>query len=257
MSVVAAVEQEDLTAEHRDAAALATMAGHALLELREGRSVGRELGAAGTGWPINSWSRSSIASTPRTTSAPRRARARLGKRSPLDNRSPRRHPRVPANPAAPTGPSTSPWRSEASPSSVPSRSPPSTSPSRPLPARAGPVRPGRPAPGGRQREPPARGGLRGGGCDRRHHDPHGPGRRDRRRHHGAGGHLHPRRRPVRVGFVLPRGRGRGDRPAHLAPERRPAALWRPRCLAAGSDGVPPRTADAVLAVTTQDYRPYY
>ena len=35
MSVVGAVEQEDLTAEHRDAAALATMAGHALLELRE------------------------------------------------------------------------------------------------------------------------------------------------------------------------------------------------------------------------------
>jgi len=47
MGAVAAVEQEDLTAEHRDAAALATMAGQALLELREGRSVGRELGAAG------------------------------------------------------------------------------------------------------------------------------------------------------------------------------------------------------------------
>jgi 3'(2'), 5'-bisphosphate nucleotidase len=37
----------DLTAEHRDAAALATMAGRALLELREGPSAGRGVGAAG------------------------------------------------------------------------------------------------------------------------------------------------------------------------------------------------------------------
>jgi 3'(2'), 5'-bisphosphate nucleotidase len=37
----------DLTAEHHDAAALATMAGRALLELREGPSAGRDVGAAG------------------------------------------------------------------------------------------------------------------------------------------------------------------------------------------------------------------
>jgi 3'(2'), 5'-bisphosphate nucleotidase len=37
----------DLTAEHRDAAALATMAGRALLALREGPAAGKSLGAAG------------------------------------------------------------------------------------------------------------------------------------------------------------------------------------------------------------------
>ena len=37
----------DLTAEHRDAAALATMAGRALLELRDGPAAGRGVGAAG------------------------------------------------------------------------------------------------------------------------------------------------------------------------------------------------------------------
>jgi 3'(2'), 5'-bisphosphate nucleotidase len=37
----------DLTTEHRDAAALATMAGRALLELREGPSAGRDVGTAG------------------------------------------------------------------------------------------------------------------------------------------------------------------------------------------------------------------
>jgi 3'(2'), 5'-bisphosphate nucleotidase len=47
MDVVATVDQQDLTAEHRDAAALATMAGLALLELREGPSAGRGVGAAG------------------------------------------------------------------------------------------------------------------------------------------------------------------------------------------------------------------
>jgi 3'(2'), 5'-bisphosphate nucleotidase len=44
---VAVVEQPDLTAEHRDAAALATMAGQALLELRSAPSSGRDIGAAG------------------------------------------------------------------------------------------------------------------------------------------------------------------------------------------------------------------
>jgi 3'(2'), 5'-bisphosphate nucleotidase len=44
---VAAVEQQDLTAEHRDAATLATMAGQALLELRAGPPASRDLGAAG------------------------------------------------------------------------------------------------------------------------------------------------------------------------------------------------------------------
>ena len=45
---MATVEQEDLTAEHRDAAALATMAGQALLELRAGPSgTPRDIGAAG------------------------------------------------------------------------------------------------------------------------------------------------------------------------------------------------------------------
>jgi 3'(2'), 5'-bisphosphate nucleotidase len=49
---VAAVEQQDLTAEHRDAAILATMAGQALLELRTtgapgGGFGGRDIGAAG------------------------------------------------------------------------------------------------------------------------------------------------------------------------------------------------------------------
>jgi 3'(2'), 5'-bisphosphate nucleotidase len=37
----------DLTSEHRDAAALATMAGRALLELRESPSAARDVGAAG------------------------------------------------------------------------------------------------------------------------------------------------------------------------------------------------------------------
>jgi 3'(2'), 5'-bisphosphate nucleotidase len=47
MGAVAAPEQQDLSSEHRDAAALATMAGKALLELRSGRSVGRQLGDEG------------------------------------------------------------------------------------------------------------------------------------------------------------------------------------------------------------------
>jgi 3'(2'), 5'-bisphosphate nucleotidase len=47
MGVVATVDQQDLTAEHRDAAILATMAGQALLELRDGPSAGRGVGAAG------------------------------------------------------------------------------------------------------------------------------------------------------------------------------------------------------------------
>ena len=44
---MSAVEQQDLAAEHRDAAALATMAGHALLELRADRSAIRDVGVAG------------------------------------------------------------------------------------------------------------------------------------------------------------------------------------------------------------------
>jgi 3'(2'), 5'-bisphosphate nucleotidase len=47
MGVVATVDQQDLTAEHRDAAVLATMAGQALLELREGPSAGRGVGVVG------------------------------------------------------------------------------------------------------------------------------------------------------------------------------------------------------------------
>src|SRR3984957_13590093 len=49
MGAVAAVEQHDLTAEHQDAATLATMAGHALLELRAGPPTTRtrDVGAAG------------------------------------------------------------------------------------------------------------------------------------------------------------------------------------------------------------------
>src|ERR1700749_3591031 len=45
--VVATAGQQDLTAEHRDAAALATMAGRALVELRAGPSAARDVGAAG------------------------------------------------------------------------------------------------------------------------------------------------------------------------------------------------------------------
>jgi 3'(2'), 5'-bisphosphate nucleotidase len=44
---VSAAEPQDLHAEHRDAAALATMAGHALLELRSGGTASRAVGAAG------------------------------------------------------------------------------------------------------------------------------------------------------------------------------------------------------------------
>jgi 3'(2'), 5'-bisphosphate nucleotidase len=44
---VAIAEGEDLSAEHRDAAALAEMAGRALLELRESPAAMRDVGAAG------------------------------------------------------------------------------------------------------------------------------------------------------------------------------------------------------------------
>jgi 3'(2'), 5'-bisphosphate nucleotidase len=47
MNVVSSVAPPDLSAEHRDAAALATMAGQALLELRSVRAGSRGVGAAG------------------------------------------------------------------------------------------------------------------------------------------------------------------------------------------------------------------
>ena len=135
-----AEEQPDLTAEHRDAAALATAAGRALLELREGPPRFTDLGAAGDRLAhqllVKELNRLYPDDDVRSEEGLEHVSGtgRLWIIDPLDGT------REFASGAGPTGPSTWRWSSAAWPWSAPWRCRRSTSRCRRRPRRAGAVR---------------------------------------------------------------------------------------------------------------------